>query len=497
MMNKPVYYLAVDLGAESGRTIIGQFDGGRLQLIENHRFPNGGIPVPEFSGRSSLRWDVLRLWCELKEGIRKAVRKDGLELASIGIDTWGVDYALLDRKGALISVPFNYRDSRTEGVMEKAFQRMSRKEIFELTGIQFMPINSLFQLYSMVLEESPELGIAEKFLTIPDLLNFWLTGQAVCEFTNATTTQCYDPRERNWAQPLLSALAIPGHIFPEVILPGTTLGSLSQPLAEELGTQAVVVAPACHDTGSAVAAVPAEGEDFAWISSGTWSVMGTNLPEPFINPQSLEFNFTNEGGIGGSYRFSKNVMGLWLVQECRRTWASAGEELSYAELASLAAGAPALVSIVDPDYGEFLPPGDMPSRVREFCRRTNQPAPESKAEVMRCLLESIALKYRLVLERLEVMTGRRLDTIHIVGGGSKNQLLNQFTADASGRRVIAGPAEATATGNILLQALALGHIGSLEEGREVVRRSFETTVYEPGERGRWDEAYGWLMSVAR
>ena len=494
-MNKSIHYLAVDLGAESGRTIIGQFDGSRLELLENHRFPNGGIRVPEYSGRSSLRWDVLRLWSEMKDGIRRAVRKDGLELASIGIDTWGVDYALLNRNGSLISVPFNYRDSRTDGMMERAFQRISRKEIFELTGIQFMPINSLFQLFSMVLEDSPELEGAERFLTIPDLLNFWLTGQAVCEFTNATTTQCYDPRGRCWAQPLLSALGIPGHIFPEVILPGTTLGSLSRPVAEELGTQATVVAPACHDTGSAVAAVPSETDDFAWISSGTWSVMGMNVPEPVINPQSLEFNFTNEGGIGGSYRFSKNVMGLWLVQECRRTWASEGEELSYAELTSLAAGAPALVSIVDPDYAEFLHPGDMPARVREFCRRTQQPLPESKGQLVRCLLESIALKYRLVLERLEIITGRRLSTIHIVGGGTKNQLLNQFTADATGRWVIAGPAEATATGNILLQALALGHIGSPEEGREIVRNSFEPAIYEPQDQTGWDEAYQRLFEV--
>jgi rhamnulokinase len=494
-MNKLIHYLAVDLGAESGRTIIGQFDGSHLQLTENHRFPNGAVSMPEFSGGSSLRWDILRLWGEMKNGICSAIRKDGLELASIGIDTWGVDYALLDRKGALISNPFNYRDKRTDGVMEKAFERISRKEIFEQTGIQFMPINSLFQLFSMVLDNSPELEQVERFLTIPDLLNFWLTGQDVCEFTNATTTQCYDPRERCWANPLLAALGIPGHIFPEVILPGTLLGPLSKSIAEELGTSAVVVAPACHDTGSAVVAVPSEIDDFAWISSGTWSVMGTNLPEPLIDSRSLQYNFTNEGGIGGSYRFSKNIMGLWLVQDCRRTWANAGEALSYAELTSLASTAPALASIVDPDYPGFLHPGDMPARVREFCRRTNQPIPESKGELVRCLLESIALKYRFVLERLELMTGRRISTIHIVGGGTKNQLLNQFTADATGRKVITGPVEATATGNILLQALALGHITSIEEGREIVRNSFEPSIYEPGDQAGWDEAYKRLIEV--
>ena len=494
-MRVPTNYLAVDLGAESGRTIIGQFDGSRIHLIENHRFPNGAISVPEYSGRSSLRWDILRLWSEMKEGIRGAVRKEGLALASIGIDTWGLDFALLDRKGALLSTPFNYRDKRTDGVMEKAFQRISRKEMFELTGIQFMPINSVFQLYSMVLDDAPEMQLAQKFLTIPDLLNFWLTGQAVCEFTNATTTQCYDPRQRYWSQPLLASLRIPEQIFPEVILPGTLLGPLSEPIAEELGTQAAVVAPACHDTGSAVAAVPADTEDFAWISSGTWSVLGTNLGEPLINSQSLDFNFTNEGGIGGSYRFSKNVMGLWLVQECRRMWASEGEEHSYSDLTSLASTARPLVSIIDPDYPEFLHHGDMPARVREYCRRTSQPVPESKGALIRCLLESIALKYRVVLERLELMTGRRSGMIHIVGGGTKNTLLNQFTADSTGRRVVAGPVEATATGNILMQAIALGHIGSLEEGREIVRQSSELSVYEPGDQSPWDEAYGRLLEL--
>jgi rhamnulokinase len=494
-MKKHLNYLAVDLGAESGRTIIGSFDGSRLELLENHRFPNGAVVMPAHSGRSSLRWDVLRLWSEMKDGIHKAARKESLQLASIGIDTWGLDFGLLDVNGVLLSNPYHYRDKRTDGVMEKAFQRLPRKEIFELTGIQFMQINSLYQLFSMVLEDSPELQQAQMFLTIPDLLNFWLTGQAVCEFTNATTTQCYDPRQRGWSKSLLSALGIPSHIFPEVILPGTSLGPLSKPIAEELGTQAVLVAPACHDTGSAVAAVPSETQDFAWISSGTWSVMGMNLDDPFIHPQSLEFNFTNEGGIGGSYRFSKNVMGLWLVQESRRTWANAGEEYSYAELTTIASEARPLVSIIDPDYPEFLHHGDMPARVREYCRRTHQPVPDNKGELVRCLLESIALKYRLVLERLELMTGRRLETIHIVGGGAKNKLLNQFTADSTGRRVVAGPFEATATGNILMQAMALGHIRSPAEGREIVRKSSDLSVYEPGHKAPWDEAYQRLLEL--
>lgn len=488
-------YLAVDLGAESGRTVLGRLDGSRLEIAEVHRFPNGPVRLPYRSDRVSLRWDILRLWNEVKEGIARATRKQGEELAGIGVDAWGVDYGLLDRDGGLVSNPFNYRDSRTDGMIEEACRRMPREQIFEQTGIQFIPINSLYQLLSLVVQRSPELEQAETFLTIPDLFNYWLTGRAACEFTNATTTQCYDPRRRAWADPLLAALGIPRRIFPEVIGPGAVLGPISRVIAEEISTRAAVIAPACHDTGSAVAAVPAEGENFAWISSGTWSVLGTNLSEPLINGQSLAFNFTNEGGAGGDYRFSKNIMGLWLVQECRRTWAAEGQEHSYAELTAMAGSAAPWVSVIDADYPEFLHPGDMPARVREFCQRTGQPVPESKGALVRCLLEGIALKYRLVLERLEQMVGHRLEPIHIVGGGTQNRLLSQFTADATGRQVITGPVEATATGNILVQAIALGHIDSVQAGRKVVRNSFELATFEPVNRAPWDEAYQRLLDI--
>jgi rhamnulokinase len=482
-------YLAIDIGAESGRAILGRFDGARLTLAEAQRFPNIPVRLPD-----GLHWDMLRLWGDITAAIRLAAAQSEQRLDSIGLDTWGVDFALLDRDGALIANPHHYRDGRTDGMLDVAFRRVPREQIFERTGIQFMQINSLYQLLAMAAGRAPALEIAHTFLTIPDLLNYWLTGRKVCEFTNATTTQCYDPRALDWAGPLLAGLGIPAQIFPEVVAPGTVLGPLREELAEETGAAGVpVVAPACHDTGAAVAAVPAEGPGFAWISSGTWSVMGVEVREPVITPQSLAFNLTNEGGVGGTFRCSKNVMGLWLVQECRRTWAAQGQQWSYAELAQMAAHAAPLAMVVDPDVDEFLKPGDMPARIRALCRRTGQPEPGTPGAVVRCVLESLALKYRWVLERLEAVVGQRLEPIHIVGGGAQNQLLNQLTADATGRAVVAGPVEATTVGNLLVQALALGHIGSLAEARAVVRRSFTPQTFEPATSGDWDGAYRRLL----
>ncbi len=490
-------FLAFDLGAESGRTMLGQFDGERLRLSEVHRFPNGPVRLPDGGGAGyRLHWDVLRLWSEIKRGLTLAVQKHGADLAGVGLDTWGVDFGLLDRDGALVSNPYHYRDSRTDGMIEEAFRRVPREEIFEQTGIQFMQFNSLYQLLAMVVGRSPALDMAETFLTMPDLFNYWLTGRKVCEFSIATTTQCYDPRRGDWAIPLLEKMGIPTHIFPEIVPPGTVLGQLLPAVAEEVGVSGLlVIAPACHDTGCAVAAVPAEGTDFAYISSGTWSLMGAELSEPIINEQSLAFGFTNEGGVGGTFRFLKNITGLWLVQECRRMWARQGEECSYGDLTQMAAQAVPLRSVIDPDYGEFLQPGDMPARIRAFCRMTHQPVPQSKGAVVRCALESLALKYRWVLERLEEILGRRLEPIHIVGGGTQNRLLNQFAADATGRQVVTGPIEATAVGNVIIQMMALGHIASLEEGRQVVRNSFDVATYEPSGGSDWDDAYARLLAV--
>jgi rhamnulokinase len=488
----PHNFLAIDLGAESGRAILATLDGQHLSLTDIHRFPNGPVRLPD-----GLHWDILRLWSEIKTALHMATRQHNAQLAGIGIDTWGVDYGLLDRTGALIGNPYHYRDSRTDGQVAEAFKRLPRDRIFDLTGIQFMQLNTLYQLFSLVTQQSPALRIAETFLTTPDLLNYWLSGRKVCEFTMATTTQCYDPRRREWSRPLLEALSIPTHIFPEVVQPGTVLGAVLPEIAEETGCGIVpVIAPACHDTGSAVAAVPAEAQNFAWISSGTWSIMGAEASDPIVNEHSLRYNFTNEGGVNGTWRFSKNIMGLWLVQECRRAWARAGEDLSYTEITRLAADAEPFKAVIDVDAADFFQPGDMPARIQQYCERTRQPLPESKGAIVRCALESLALKYRWVLDRLEEMLGYRLDLVHIIGGGTQNQLLNQLTADATRRTVIAGPIEATAIGNVLMQAVALGHVQSVDEARAIVRHSFKPETYEPHPSAEWDAAYQKLMQDA-
>jgi len=490
-MRHSIHYLALDLGAESSRAVVGGFDGARLQLHTLHRFPNGPVAV-----MGHLYWDVLRLWSEVKQELALYRREFGADLDGIGLDTWGVDFALLGADGALLANPHHYRDPRTDGVVEAAYARVPREEIFEATGIQFMQINTLYQLLAMRLGGDPVLDVARTLLMMPDLFNYWLTGIKACEFSDATTTQFYDPRRCTWARPLLERMGLPTDILPSIIQPGTVVGPLLPAVSEEVGLgQVPVIAPACHDTGSAVAAVPARGEDFAYISSGTWSLMGVEATEPVITPESLAFNFTNEGGVGGTFRLLKNIMGLWLVQECRRTWAQGGREYSYAELAAMAAEAPAFGPLVEPDSHDFLAPGDMPARIRAFCAQTGQAEPDTEGAIVRCALESLALKYRWVLEKLERMTGRGLWAIHVVGGGSQNALLCQLTADATRRPVIAGPSEATAMGNILMQALARGRIGSLAEGREVVRRSCEVVSYEPRDGAGWDDAYARFLAI--
>jgi rhamnulokinase len=490
-------YVAVDLGAESGRIMLARFNGDRLALEEVSRFPNG--PVRAGQG---LYWDILRLWDEVKAGIARCAAQAGPGgITALGVDTWGVDFALLDRDGELLGLPHHYRDPRTQGMMDEAFRRVPREEIFATTGIQFMPINTLYQLMSLVVRRSPLLDAAAMFLTIPDLLNFWLTGWPVCEFTNATTTQLYDPRAGHWARPLMERLDIPPHIFPEIVPPGTILGELAAEVAEETGAgRCPVIAPACHDTGSAVAAVPVAARrpsPYAYISSGTWSLVGTEVQTPVITPRSLELNFTNEGGVGATFRLLKNVMGLWLVQECRRAWARQGRDYTYDQLIALAAQAAPLQALVDPDHADFLAPGDMPARLRTRCRTSGQPEPQDPGAVVRCVLESLALKYRLVLEQLDELLGRRVEPVHVVGGGARNRLLCRFTADATGRVVLAGPTEATALGNVLVQAMARGRLASLAEGRELVRRSFDIETYTPNKQvaAAWNDAYARFRSL--
>jgi rhamnulokinase len=466
------HYLAFDLGAESGRAMLGTLEGGRLAVEELHRFAN--TPVRVFD---ALYWDTLRLWHEIQRGLAIAGRERHVQLDGIGIDTWGVDFALLGADGALADNPRHYRDARTNGVMEKVFSVVPRAEVFAETGVQFMQLNSLYQFYALKLAGSPALAAARTLLFMPDLLNYWLTGVARAELTIASTSQFYDPRKKTWARDLLERLGLPTDILPEIVAPGTLLGPLLESVAEAAGLGAVpVYATGCHDTASAVAAVPAEGANWCYISSGTWSLMGAELDEPVINERVLAGNLTNEIGAAlGKVRFLKNIAGLWLLQECRRAWALEGAEYTYDELVRLAGAARPRRELIDVDA--FLEPGDMPRKIVEHCRARGQAPPETPGEFTRTILESLAERYREVLESLESLAARRFEVIHIVGGGSRNALLNQLVADATGRTVIAGPGEATAIGNLLIQAIGAGELSGLAEAREVVRRSFGVQTY--------------------
>jgi rhamnulokinase len=488
MTDRPPRFLAFDLGASSGRAMLGRLEADHLTLKEVHRFPNGGVRLND-----GLHWDILRLWREIEEGIRLAAQRAGEGLVSLGLDTWGVDFGLLDAHDALIGNPYHYRDARTDGMMEAVFAKVPRAEIYEHTGIQFIQLNTLYQLFAMVQAQAPQLEIAETLLTMPDLFNFWLTGRKVSEFTIATTTQCYDPRAERWAEEMLKALGIPTHLFQEVVAPGTVLGPLRAEVADETGAPPLrVVAPATHDTASAVAAIPlTDGDEVIYVSSGTWSLMGVEIAQPILTLESLAAGLTNEGGVGGTFRFLKNITGLWLVQACRRAWAREGASYSYDDLTAMAADAPAFGPLIVPDHPSFLAPRDMPAAIRTFCERTGQPVPGTRGEILRCALESLALAYRRVAEQLDHLVGRHLPVIHVIGGGSQNRLLNQFTADATRRDVVAGPVEATAIGNVLVQAIALGYVDDLEAARAVVRRSFEVMDYHPraAQTGAWDAAY--------
>ncbi|MGB7160863.1 MAG: rhamnulokinase family protein [Tepidisphaeraceae bacterium] len=481
-------FLAFDLGAESGRAVLGTLENGRLTLAEKHRFAN---PTGRMNGH--LHWNLLAQWEELKTGLKNVA--GGPPISGIGVDTWGVDYGLIGRVGNVLGNPYHYRDARTDGVMERTFKKVPREQIFEATGIQFMQLNTLFQLMAMREQTSQALDIAETLLFMPDLFNFLFTGVRKAEFSIASTSQMYDPRKRDWARPMLEQLGIPTRILPEIVPSGTVIGPLTRDVAAECGVGEIpVIAPAGHDTGCAVAAVPVEGGgerggDWCYISSGTWSLMGVELPEPVINEKSLRYNYTNEGGVGGTIRFLKNIMGLWLVQECRRHFKKDGYEHTYAELTQMAGRAKGFGALIDPDHAPFLSPGDMPLKIDRFCELTKQPKPSNRGDYIRTCLDSLALTYRRTLEGLEDILGRKLNTIHIVGGGTQNELLSQMTADACNRVVIAGPVEATAIGNILVQAMATGDVKSLADARAIVRQSFDVKRYEPRDTKRWDLAY--------
>jgi rhamnulokinase len=467
------HFLAVDLGAESGRVMLATLEQGRLALEELHRFPNVSVHLP-----TGLYWDSFRLFHEILHGLTIAGRERKLEIAGIGIDTWGVDFGLLGRDGALVDCPRHYRDPRTDGMEEKLFEVVPRDQVFGYTGIQFMQLNTLYQLYAMKLAGSPALEVAARLLFIPDLLNYWLTGVQKCESSIASTSQFYDPRIKQFSTELLERLGLPTSILPPLVDTGTLLGPLRAEIAESTRLGPVpVYATAAHDTASAVAAVPAQTDDWCYISSGTWSLMGVELDRPAINKQSLALNFTNELGAEGKIRFLKNIAGLWLLQECRRAWASEGHEHSYEDLARLAAEAGPAPTLIDPDA--FLHPGQLPLKIAAWCRAHEKPVPTTVGETCRTILESLAERYRHVLVSLESIIGRRIGVIHIVGGGSRHKLLNQLVANAAGRTVIAGPSEATAIGNVLVQAIAAGVLKNLAEGREVVRRSFDLETFEP------------------
>lgn len=494
--NDPVY-LAVDLGASGGRVLAGKVTATGIELDELHRFANGGLRQGK-----RLVWNLLGLWEQVCEGLAKGAAKYGDAIKSVGVDTWGVDYVLLDANEDVVGPCFHYRDARTRGMMERAFERISRSEIFQETGLQFMEINTAYQLFAMRTQLSPLLDIAERFMMVPDYFHWQLSGEQSNEYTNASTTQLLNAETGNWSHRVMSALEIPTHLFSQPIQPGTTLGSITSDVASRTGLspQVQVVVPATHDTGSAVLAVPAstfasEYPDWCYISCGTWSLFGAELPRPRINDMCQMFNFTNEGGVSGSIRLLKNISGLWIVQQCRAQWRREGHDWSWDHLIQLAEQAPPMESIIDTDDPLLAAPANMPDAIREYCKRTSQTPPQTEGEVIRCALESLALRYRLVLDYLEQLVGRPFKTIHMVGGGVQNRMLCQLAADACQRVVVAGPVEATALGNVMMQAIGSGELGSIDQARQLVRAASGVREYHPRRGNRWEEGFQRLKQL--
>jgi rhamnulokinase len=483
-------YLAFDLGAESGRTILGHLKNGRLTLHEVNRFPNRMQPV-----RGHLHWNVFSLFEEMKEGMKKCIRTGEQLPETLGVATWGVDFGLLACDGSLLSMPFTYRDERNAGAMEEFFQIIPKKRIYNLTGNQFLQFNSLFQLFALKKDGYPLLESAADLLFMPDLFNYLLTGEKKTEFTYATTSQLYNPCLKQWEAELFQAAGISMSIMQDVIPPGTSLGRLNPSVSKLTGFPEIqVIAVASHDTGSAVAAAPSEGKEWAFISSGTWSCMGIEVQEPIITARALDLNFTNEGGVEGTFRVLKNIMGLWLLQQCREVWARK-RLYSYQELIDAAEEAPSFCAFIDPDWAGFLNPPDMNKAIRRFCSKTGQSIPETPGITARIILESLALKYRTVLDQLKELSPHPISGIHVIGGGSKNRFLCQLTANATGLPVVSGPSEATAVGNILMQSKTLGHIRNLSEMRAVIRHSFPLETYEPADIQEWSDAYARFVEL--
>jgi rhamnulokinase len=471
-------YLGIDLGAESGRVMAGAWNGRQLRVEELHRFSNVPVNIGD-----TLRWDALRLWSEIQHGLAMAARHFGDKVVSVGVDTWGVDFVLLTKSGEMLGQPYHYRDARVNGMFDWAFKRVPRAEIFAKTGLQFMELNTLYQLLALQRASPDLLAGADCLLMMPDFFHWCLCGSRVAEFTDATTSQCLNPTTRDWAFDLLDKFDLPAGIFPEIVPPGTEIGRLRQSVSARTGLGPIkVITPPTHDTASAVAAIPTGSTGkttWAYISSGTWSLMGVETQNALLSDRVLQLNLTNEGGIDGTFRLLKNITGLWLVQQCKKAFEARGRNLDYAELARLAEESPPTGAMIDPDEPRLANPPDMPAAIQALCRETNQAEPQTEGALVRCALESLAARYSRVLEGLQEVTGTGVDVIHVVGGGSRNRLLNQLTADKCKRRVVAGPTETTVLGNLLSQVRAAGELKSLSEMREIVRGASELQMFEP------------------
>jgi rhamnulokinase len=488
-----VKILAYDFGASSGRGIVGELQNGILKLNEVHRFSNDPVMF-----NNHLQWDFLRFCHEIKQGLLKCKTSGYADISSMGVDTWGVDFGLLDENGELMSNPYHYRDDRTFGMIEKCLEYISKEELYSRTGIQIAPYNTIFQLLAMKINDDKTIENASTLLLMPDLINYMLSGKMISEYTHVTTTGLYSHEKKDWDFEIIDKLGIPRRLFTKIVNPGTLLGKLKDSICRELGIRPVsVIAVAGHDTGSAVAAVPAIGDNYVYISSGTWSLLGIESDEPITNSLALKYNFTNEGGINNKIRFLKNIMGLWIIQECRRTWEKEGRKLSFSQMVDLARDEEKFMCFIDPDDTLFYAPGNMPERVREFCKDTNQTVPLSEGQIVRCVEESLAYKYRWSIEKIEEITSKKIDVIHMVGGGIQDELLCQLTADATGRKVLAGPVEATAIGNIIMQAIVLGEIKDINQGREIIRDSFEVKEYMPQNLDAWDKNYNRFLSILK
>jgi len=485
-----VKVLGFDYGASSGRAMLGIFDGEKITLEEIHRFSNDPVNI-----NGTMYWDVLRLFHELKTGIIECRKKGHGDISSIAIDTWGVDFGLLDKEGRLLENPVHYRDKRTDGIIEEVCEIIPRKELYKRTGIQFMQFNTIYQLYALQKERPDLLERADKMLFMPDLLSYFLTGSKYSEYSIASTAQMLDINTGDWDRELLEKVGIPQNFLAEIIDGGTIVGTLKNEICDEVGIKSIpVISVAGHDTGSAVMSAPADTENFAFLSSGTWSLLGTELKKPIVSDLSAELEYSNEGGFDRTIRFLKNIMGLWIYQDCRRQWNREGDTMTFDELEFGARSAEPFRSLIDPDNNDFYHHGHMPEKVQEFCKRTGQKVPESKPQIVRCIMESLALKYRNVFEGLEEVVGKRIPHLHIVGGGCKNVMISQFTANALGRTITTGPIEATSTGNILAQLIALGHIKGMNEARQVVRNSFEIKEWYPENTDIWDEQYKYFVN---